>query len=242
MTHTFVKINQILNSCLWMGWNLKKPFWINIKIFQTYWLVRYEILWNICVVEVAVWVYIKISLRYLKHIGLKLFMVAAAWWRREDRGSKHKQGRGDWLEKKKYAGEVTKNIWFEVNMEKKCFFIFLKQSRWDWFWKFYGNENFWDVADVLGFENIQKKIWVQKIWGWNWFVSLQQWISATLQIHCTLLYICPWMPLLQSDGLSFIESKQMLIWNMTSWCFRLWLYETVTGYSRDCLEISLMMN
>ena len=31
--------------------------------------------------------------------------------------------------KKKYAGEVTKNIWFEVNMEKKCFFIFLKQSR-----------------------------------------------------------------------------------------------------------------
>ena len=28
----------------YLEWNLKKPFWINIKISQTYWLVRYDIL------------------------------------------------------------------------------------------------------------------------------------------------------------------------------------------------------
>ena len=224
------------------GLKLEEALWINIKISQTYWLVRYEILWNICVVEVAVWVYIKISLRYLKHIGLKLFMVAAAWWRREDRGSKHKQGRWDWLEKKKYAGEVTKNIWFEVNMEKKCFFIFLKQSRWDWFWKFYGNESFLRCRKCSWFWKYTEEDMGTKTMRMKLVCFSSTLDQCTLQIHCALLYIRPWMPLLQSDGLSFIESKQMLIWNMTSWCFRLWLYETVTGYSRDCLEISLMMN
>ena len=118
--------------------------------------------------EVAVWVYIKISLRYLKHIGLKLFMVAAAWWRREDRGSKHKQGRWDWLEKKKICRWSHKKymVWSEYG--KKMFFYFLKTKQMRlvleilWQWKFFEMSLMFLVLKIYrrryGYKNYEDEI------------------------------------------------------------------------------------
>ena len=55
--------------------------WIYIKILSLWANTKIQYISLSVVVAVSGWIYIKISLSYLKHIGLKLFMVAGGWWR-----------------------------------------------------------------------------------------------------------------------------------------------------------------